>query len=93
MESTNIEVLADENLLKLERYRYMSSEECSAYINGFVESYNIMNVNEKIEDIEKISDKCCDKVGYYDVVGKVFQWLIDNDFKICGKLKDNLPIE
>ena len=39
-------------------------------------------------DIEKVCDDCCEDHNVdinNDYVGKIFQWLIDNDYVICKK--------
>ena len=34
------------------------------------------------QNIEEVMGRCYDKIGYYDVTQKVFQWLHDNDYLI-----------
>jgi hypothetical protein len=41
------------------------------------------------QDIEKLCDDCCDDYTVdinNEYVGKVFQWLINNDYTICKKV-------
>ena len=38
------------------------------------------------EEIQKICDECCDNVDVNNIyIGKVFQWLIDNNYDIIKK--------
>ncbi len=39
----------------------------------------------EVESIEEICSKCCDDINDYAIVGKVFQWLINNDYLISKK--------
>lgn len=43
-----------------------------------------MNKNKMEEqNIQEVCDKCCEEVSInYSYVGEVFQWLIDNNYKI-----------
>jgi len=52
----------------------------------------------KTLDIQDICDLCCDAPTVEvnnQLIGQVFQWLVDNDYEICKKIpmnKHNLDI-
>lgn len=62
------------------------TDEGKSYVKEVISEINNNSIVE--QDIEKLCDDCCDDHTVdinNEYIGKVFQWLINNDYIICKK--------